>query len=140
MEYGASPKPQLSSRANAFSIAALMSSGSSKAKEGPHDTIKPLGPWNCGRSWLLGHPALWSKEKAGLQTRILEKTQNRQLAQPVERPNRASSHSLQSLPHKKPEPVERRAKAAEADGAVLGQPSEEGRGRFSQPPPRGAVM
>ncbi|XP_074844217.1 T-box transcription factor TBX20 isoform X5 [Carettochelys insculpta] len=42
MEYTASPKPQLSSRANAFSIAALMSSGSSKGKESAESTIKPL--------------------------------------------------------------------------------------------------
>ncbi|XP_034617081.1 T-box transcription factor TBX20 isoform X4 [Trachemys scripta elegans] len=42
MEYTASPKPQLSSRANAFSIAALMSSGSSKEKESAESTIKPL--------------------------------------------------------------------------------------------------
>ncbi|NWU34769.1 TBX20 factor, partial [Hylia prasina] len=48
MEYTPPPKPQLSSRANAFSIAALMSSGSSKDKESPESTIKPLGknfPW-----------------------------------------------------------------------------------------------
>lgn len=43
MEYTASPKPQLSSRANAFSIAALMSSGKSKDKEEEENTIKPLG-------------------------------------------------------------------------------------------------
>lgn len=44
MEYTASPKPQLSSRANAFSIAALMSSGkSSKDKDTEENTIKPLG-------------------------------------------------------------------------------------------------
>lgn len=44
MEYTSSPKPQLSSRANAFSIAALMSSGkSSKEKEPEENTIKPLG-------------------------------------------------------------------------------------------------
>lgn len=44
MEYTSSPKPQLSSRANAFSIAALMSSGkSSKDKETEESTIKPLG-------------------------------------------------------------------------------------------------
>uniref|UniRef100_A0A3P8W222 T-box transcription factor TBX20 n=1 Tax=Cynoglossus semilaevis TaxID=244447 RepID=A0A3P8W222_CYNSE len=43
MEYTSSPKPQLSSRANAFSIAALMSSGkSSKDKETEESTIKPL--------------------------------------------------------------------------------------------------
>ncbi|XP_063054354.1 T-box transcription factor TBX20 [Engraulis encrasicolus] len=42
MEYTASPKPQLSSRANAFSIAALMSSGKSKDKEEEENTIKPL--------------------------------------------------------------------------------------------------
>ncbi|XP_036594884.1 T-box transcription factor TBX20 isoform X1 [Trichosurus vulpecula] len=43
MEYTASPKPQLSSRANAFSIAALMSSGGgSKEKEPSENTIKPL--------------------------------------------------------------------------------------------------
>ncbi|XP_064907889.1 T-box transcription factor TBX20 isoform X2 [Columba livia] len=42
MEYTPPPKPQLSSRANAFSIAALMSSGSSKDKESPESTIKPL--------------------------------------------------------------------------------------------------
>ncbi|XP_043972210.1 T-box transcription factor TBX20 isoform X3 [Gambusia affinis] len=43
MEYTSSPKPQLSSRANAFSIAALMSSGkSSKDKEAEENTIKPL--------------------------------------------------------------------------------------------------
>ncbi|XP_042328195.1 T-box transcription factor TBX20-like [Sceloporus undulatus] len=43
MEYTASPKPQLSSRANAFSIAALMASGGPKAKEGTAEsTIKPL--------------------------------------------------------------------------------------------------
>lgn len=43
MEYTSSPKPQLSSRANAFSIAALMSSGKSKDKESEENTIKPLG-------------------------------------------------------------------------------------------------
>lgn len=43
MEFTASPKPQLSSRANAFSIAALMSSGGSKEKEAAENTIKPLG-------------------------------------------------------------------------------------------------
>lgn len=45
MEFTSSPKPQLSSRANAFSIAALMSSGkpSSKDKEQEENTIKPLG-------------------------------------------------------------------------------------------------
>lgn len=43
MEYTSSSKPQLSSRANAFSIAALMSSGKSKDKESEESTIKPLG-------------------------------------------------------------------------------------------------
>lgn len=43
MEFTASPKPQLSSRANAFSIAALMSSGGSKEKGPAENTIKPLG-------------------------------------------------------------------------------------------------
>lgn len=47
MEFTASPKPQLSSRANAFSIAALMSSGGSKEKEGTENTIKPLGKSGC---------------------------------------------------------------------------------------------
>ncbi|KAM9852456.1 T-box transcription factor TBX20 isoform 2-T2 [Aulostomus maculatus] len=44
MEYTSSPKPQLSSRANAFSIAALMSSGkpSREEKEPEENTIKPL--------------------------------------------------------------------------------------------------
>uniref|UniRef100_A0A3B4Y6X8 T-box transcription factor TBX20 n=1 Tax=Seriola lalandi dorsalis TaxID=1841481 RepID=A0A3B4Y6X8_SERLL len=43
MEYTSSPKPQLSSRANAFSIAALMSSGKpNKDKETEENTIKPL--------------------------------------------------------------------------------------------------
>ncbi|KTF94106.1 hypothetical protein cypCar_00012010 [Cyprinus carpio] len=42
MEYTSSPKPQLSSRANAFSIAALMSSGKPKDKESEENTIKPL--------------------------------------------------------------------------------------------------
>ncbi|XP_055019357.1 T-box transcription factor TBX20 [Boleophthalmus pectinirostris] len=42
MEYTSSPKPQLSSRANAFSIAALMSSGKPKDKETEESTIKPL--------------------------------------------------------------------------------------------------
>uniref|UniRef100_A0AAQ4Q0P7 T-box transcription factor TBX20 n=1 Tax=Gasterosteus aculeatus aculeatus TaxID=481459 RepID=A0AAQ4Q0P7_GASAC len=43
MEYTSSPKPQLSSRANAFSIAALMSSGKpNKEKETEENTIKPL--------------------------------------------------------------------------------------------------
>ncbi|XP_061676187.1 T-box transcription factor TBX20 isoform X3 [Syngnathoides biaculeatus] len=43
MEYSSSPKPQLSSRANAFSIAALMSSGKpSKDKDDGGSTIKPL--------------------------------------------------------------------------------------------------
>ncbi|XP_077347797.1 T-box transcription factor TBX20 isoform X1 [Lithobates pipiens] len=42
MEYTASPKPQLSSRANAFSIAALMSSGPGKDKDTSESTIKPL--------------------------------------------------------------------------------------------------
>lgn len=48
MEYTPPPKPQLSSRANAFSIAALMSSGSSKDKESPESTIKPLGELGMG--------------------------------------------------------------------------------------------
>uniref|UniRef100_W5M3H0 T-box transcription factor TBX20 n=1 Tax=Lepisosteus oculatus TaxID=7918 RepID=W5M3H0_LEPOC len=43
MEYTSSPKPQLSSRANAFSIAALMSSGKTKEKDAEENTIKPLG-------------------------------------------------------------------------------------------------
>lgn len=47
MEFTASPKPQLSSRANAFSIAALMSSGGSKEKEAAENTIKPLGKSGC---------------------------------------------------------------------------------------------
>lgn len=47
MEFTASPKPQLSSRANAFSIAALMSSGGSKEKEAAENTIKPLGKLDC---------------------------------------------------------------------------------------------
>lgn len=57
MEYTSSPKPQLSSRANAFSIAALMSSGkSSKDKDTEESTIKPLGkirPQKCpgGSFW-----------------------------------------------------------------------------------------
>ncbi|CAH2283079.1 T-box transcription factor TBX20 [Pelobates cultripes] len=42
MEYTASPKPQLSSRANAFSIAALMSSGNPKDRDTSESTIKPL--------------------------------------------------------------------------------------------------
>ncbi|KAM6967879.1 T-box transcription factor TBX20 [Aplochiton taeniatus] len=42
MEYTSSPKPQLSSRANAFSIAALMSSGKTKDKEIEENTIRPL--------------------------------------------------------------------------------------------------
>uniref|UniRef100_A0A8C7XIR2 T-box transcription factor TBX20 n=1 Tax=Oryzias sinensis TaxID=183150 RepID=A0A8C7XIR2_9TELE len=43
MEFTASPKPQLSSRANAFSIAALMSSGKpNKDKEAEENTIRPL--------------------------------------------------------------------------------------------------
>ncbi|XP_029596499.1 T-box transcription factor TBX20 isoform X2 [Salmo trutta] len=42
MEYTSSPKPQLSSRANAFSIAAIMSSGKTKDKETDENTIKPL--------------------------------------------------------------------------------------------------
>ncbi|NWY50687.1 TBX20 factor, partial [Chionis minor] len=50
MEYTPPPKPQLSSRANAFSIAALMSSGSSKDKESPESTIKPLGEWGWGNN------------------------------------------------------------------------------------------
>ncbi|XP_075442725.1 T-box transcription factor TBX20 isoform X2 [Ascaphus truei] len=53
MEYTASPKPQLSSRANAFSIAALMSSGTAKEKETPENTIKPLEQFveksSCGQ-------------------------------------------------------------------------------------------
>lgn len=51
MEYTSSPKPQLSSRANAFSIAALMSSGKpNKDKEAEENTIKPLGKKGKGRS------------------------------------------------------------------------------------------
>lgn len=42
MEYN-NTKPQLSSRANAFSIAALMSTGNSKDRELQENTIKPLG-------------------------------------------------------------------------------------------------
>lgn len=50
MEYTSSPKPQLSSRANAFSIAALMSSGkSSKDKDTEENTIKPLGKHRPGQ-------------------------------------------------------------------------------------------
>ncbi|NXE27333.1 TBX20 factor, partial [Ardeotis kori] len=49
MEYAPPQKPQLSSRANAFSIAALMSSGGPKDKESPESTIKPLGEW--GHAW-----------------------------------------------------------------------------------------
>lgn len=48
MEYTVSPKPQLSSRANAFSIAALMSSGNPKEKESPENTLKPLGKSSFG--------------------------------------------------------------------------------------------
>lgn len=47
MEFTVSPKPQLSSRANAFSIAALMSSGGPKEKEAAENTIKPLGKSGC---------------------------------------------------------------------------------------------
>ncbi|XP_078608327.1 T-box transcription factor TBX20-like isoform X1 [Branchiostoma floridae x Branchiostoma japonicum] len=42
MECNASPKPQLSSRANAFSIAAIMSSSCSTKKDSPEQAIKPL--------------------------------------------------------------------------------------------------
>ncbi|XP_023663320.1 T-box transcription factor TBX20 isoform X2 [Paramormyrops kingsleyae] len=42
MEYTSATKPQLSSRANAFSIAALMSSGKTKDKDAEENTIKPL--------------------------------------------------------------------------------------------------
>ncbi|KAI8504453.1 T-box transcription factor tbx20 [Branchiostoma belcheri] len=43
MECNASPKPQLSSRANAFSIAAIMSSSCSTKKDSPEEqAIKPL--------------------------------------------------------------------------------------------------
>ncbi|MBN3285909.1 TBX20 factor, partial [Polyodon spathula] len=53
MEYTSSPKPQLSSRANAFSIAALMSSGTTKDKETEENTIKPLEQFveksSCGQ-------------------------------------------------------------------------------------------
>ncbi|CAJ0966693.1 unnamed protein product [Ranitomeya imitator] len=52
MEYTASPKPQLSSRANAFSIAAIMSSGTAKDKD-TESTIKPLEQFveksSCGQ-------------------------------------------------------------------------------------------
>lgn len=52
MEYTASPKPQLSSRANAFSIAAIMSSGTVKDKD-TESTIKPLEQFveksSCGQ-------------------------------------------------------------------------------------------
>ncbi|NXA62860.1 TBX20 factor, partial [Mohoua ochrocephala] len=58
MEYTPPPKPQLSSRANAFSIAALMSSGSSKDKESPESTIKPLARSLRGRA--RASPALRS--------------------------------------------------------------------------------
>lgn len=62
MEFTASPKPQLSSRANAFSIAALMSSGGSKEKEAAENTIKPLGKSGCltvrGGQWEgAAHPS-----------------------------------------------------------------------------------
>ncbi|NWQ80654.1 TBX20 factor, partial [Columbina picui] len=60
MEYTPPPKPQLSSRANAFSIAALMSSGSSKDKESPESTIKPLGEWGRGSSLVsVLHPHIY---------------------------------------------------------------------------------
>ncbi|XP_066532783.1 T-box transcription factor TBX20 isoform X2 [Hoplias malabaricus] len=42
MELSCSPKPQLSSRANAFSIAALMASGKEKDKDPEENTIRPL--------------------------------------------------------------------------------------------------
>lgn len=43
MEFSPCPKPQLSSRANAFSIAALISSSTAKDKDSEENTIKPLG-------------------------------------------------------------------------------------------------
>ncbi|XP_051791797.1 T-box transcription factor TBX20 isoform X1 [Erpetoichthys calabaricus] len=53
MEYTSSPKPQLSSRANAFSIAALMSSDRTRDKESEESTIKPLEQFveksSCGQ-------------------------------------------------------------------------------------------
>ncbi|XP_076869351.1 T-box transcription factor TBX20 isoform X4 [Brachyhypopomus gauderio] len=61
MEYTSSPKPQLSSRANAFSIAALMSSGKTKDKETDENTIKPLEQFveksSCNQS-LVDLPSL----------------------------------------------------------------------------------
>lgn len=60
MEFTASPKPQLSSRANAFSIAALMSSGGSKEKEATENTIKPLGKSGCQIVGRRGSAALLS--------------------------------------------------------------------------------
>ncbi|TTR68479.1 T-box transcription factor TBX20 [Bagarius yarrelli] len=47
MEFSPCPKPQLSSRANAFSIAALISTSTAKEKESEENTIKPLEQF-CG--------------------------------------------------------------------------------------------
>uniref|UniRef100_A0A8C6UG76 T-box transcription factor TBX20 n=1 Tax=Neogobius melanostomus TaxID=47308 RepID=A0A8C6UG76_9GOBI len=68
MEYTSSPKPQLSSRANAFSIAALMSSGSGKAKdkEAEESTIKPLEQF-VEKSSCEQQQALASLDLASLQ-------------------------------------------------------------------------
>uniref|UniRef100_A0A673U7W5 T-box transcription factor TBX20 n=1 Tax=Suricata suricatta TaxID=37032 RepID=A0A673U7W5_SURSU len=76
MEFTASPKPQLSSRANAFSIAALMSSGGSKEKEATENTIKPLGKSGCpivllGQERAAAHPSVPPSPACGTLERTL---------------------------------------------------------------------
>ncbi|XP_029774234.1 T-box transcription factor TBX20 [Suricata suricatta] len=75
MEFTASPKPQLSSRANAFSIAALMSSGGSKEKEATENTIKPLGKSGCpivllGQERAAAHPSVPPSPACGTLERV----------------------------------------------------------------------
>lgn len=66
MEYTSSPKPQLSSRANAFSIAALMSSGKpSKDKETEENTIKPLGKDGGGPGGEISQTTLFQFNSGG---------------------------------------------------------------------------
>ncbi len=71
MEYTSSPKPQLSSRANAFSIAALMSSGKpSKDKETEENTIKPLGKDGGGPDGEISQKTLFHFNSGGFVREI----------------------------------------------------------------------
>uniref|UniRef100_A0A3B1KHV2 T-box transcription factor TBX20 n=1 Tax=Astyanax mexicanus TaxID=7994 RepID=A0A3B1KHV2_ASTMX len=79
MEFSCSPKPQLSSRANAFSIAALMASGKEKDKEPEENTIRPLEQFVAQSSSCERADAEESRERADSR----ERGESRERAEPL---------------------------------------------------------